>query len=105
MSNINNWARRFRVGLSSASPFSSLGLEWCHVCRSEQDCDTQAHHQGNVYAYKRWCKRCGTPLKVGVYDNVPLIGDGKTMPHSLAQPAALEWVTTPEQDRRGRVRR
>ena len=94
MANLNDFAKRFRVGLSSASPFTSLGLEWCPRCQMEVDCDTQAHCAGSTYAYKRWCTRCGRVIKMGVYDNVTLVGGG-TLPA-----AALEWVTTPGQDRR-----
>ncbi len=95
MANLNDWARRFRVGLSSATPFASLGLEWCPRCKMEVDCDTQAHHQGTTYAYKRWCQRCGRVIKYGVYQNVRLLHGASPVP-----PAALEWVTKPEQDRR-----
>lgn len=95
MSYINNWARRFRAGISSATPFKSMGMDWCPTCKRECECDTASHHNGTIYAYKRWCTRCGRVLLYGVYDNVPLIGLTRPLP-----PAALEWVTEPAQDRR-----
>lgn len=94
MANLNDFAKRFRVGLSSASPFTTLGLEWCPRCKMEVDCDTQAHHEGTTYAYRRWCLRCGKVVKHGIYQNVPLVALGP-MPA-----AALEWATKPGQDRR-----
>jgi hypothetical protein len=93
MANLNDWAQRYRLGHSSATPFSSFGLEWCPRCRMEVDCDTQAHHQGTTYVYKRWCLRCGRVIKRGVYDNVVMLS-GQPLPA-----AALEWSTSPGQDR------
>ena len=103
MAHLNDFESRFRKGLSTASPFtavstsgnpfSSFGLEWCPRCKMEVDCDTQAHHQGTTYAYKRWCLRCGRVVRRGVYDRVVLLG--RPLPA-----AALEWSTAPGQDRR-----
>ena len=75
------------------NPFLTTGLEWCHVCKAEMDCDTEASHRDSVYVFKRWCRRCGTVLKWGTYA-VPL------MSPSPLPAMALEWVTTPERDRR-----
>lgn len=94
---IMDFKRRFQRGIGS-SPFESFGLEWCSRCRMEVDCDTQAHHQGTTYVYKRWCLRCGKIIKKGVYDNVTLIGE------PIPQ-VALEWISTPELDRRVRLKR
>lgn len=103
MSTINNFSRRYRAGLASASPFTPLAhasgipagkLEWCACCRDEVDTDTQAHHQGVTYAFKRSCLRCGTVLAHGVYHNVPIIS---SVP---LPPGTMEWVTTPGEDRR-----
>lgn len=94
MANLNDFGSRFRKGI--ASPFTSFGLEWCPRCKMEVDCDTQAAHRGTVYVYKRWCLRCGLVIKRGVYNNVPLLTN-QPLPA-----AALEWTTTPGQDRRGR---
>jgi hypothetical protein len=91
MANLNDFSARFRHGISN--PFTSFGLEWCPRCKTEVDCDTQAVHQGTTYAYKRWCLRCGKVIKRGVYDCVPLVG-------GPLPAAALEWTTTPGQDRR-----
>lgn len=75
------------------NPFESLGLEWCHICKGEEDTDTTASHRAGVYVFKRWCRRCGTVLKAGSY-GAPLLCD-------RALPAmAMEWATRPEQDRR-----
>ena len=75
------------------NPFLTLGLEWCRVCKSEMDCDTEASHRAGVYVFKRWCRRCGTVLKYGSYA-APLVSDQRL-------PAmAFSWVTTPEKDRR-----
>lgn len=93
MAQLNDFASRFRKGLASASPFTSLGLEWCPFCKMEVDCDTRAHHQGTTYAYKRWCLRCGKVVKRGVFDNVAILS-GRPLP-----PAALTWTASPEQQR------
>jgi len=76
------------------NPFTTLGLEWCPRCRSEVDTNTAAHHRGTVYVFKRTCAVCGTVIKCGVWQNVPLLSN-------IPLPAAaLEWVTTPDRDRR-----
>lgn len=94
MANLNDFAERFRLGHTSASPFSSFGLEWCPRCKMEVDCDTAARHDGHTYAYRRWCLRCGIVIKRGVYDNVVILS-GNPLP-----PAALEWSLEPGKDRR-----
>lgn len=94
MAQINNFHRRFRAGLSSASPFATLGLAWCPRCKMEVDTNTDAKHQGTTYAYKRACGRCGIVIAHGVYHNVPILS-------SVPIPAGtMEWVTSPGQDRR-----
>jgi len=103
MANINTFPERFRLGFPSASPFASLQaktgipsnkLEWCPTCHDEVDTETQAHHQGTTYSWKRWCLRCGHVLARGIYHNVPLLSD-------VPVPAAVtEWTLKPEQDRR-----
>jgi len=75
------------------NPFLTLGLEWCRTCKSEMDCDTQASHRDGMYVFKRWCRRCGTIVKYGMFA-APIISD-RNLPAM-----ALEWVTKPEQDRR-----
>lgn len=103
MAQINNFHRRFRAGLPSASPFTPLEsgsgvpsgkLEWCPRCRDEVDTGTNAQHQGVTYAFKRSCLRCGTVLAHGVYHNVPILSN-VPLP-----PGTMEWVTTPGVDRR-----
>jgi hypothetical protein len=94
MANLNDFARRFRIGLPSATPFASLGLEWCPRCKAEVDTDTDARHQGRTYSFKRWCLRCGHVVNSGVYHNVPILSD-------IPLPAGtMEWVTKPGVDRR-----
>ena len=82
-----------RGNRGEGNPFLTLGMEWCRVCKSEMDCDTQASHRSGIYVFKRWCLRCGTVLKWGTYA-APMITD-KPIPAM-----AFEWVTKPEQDRR-----
>jgi len=94
MAHLNNFARRFRVGLSSATPFATLGLEYCPHCKTEVDTDTAARHERTTYSFKRWCRRCGGVVKHGVFHNVPILS-------SIPLPAGtMEWVTKPGQDRR-----
>jgi len=103
MAQINTFPERFRLGFASATPFASLqpktgipsaNLEWCPTCRDETDTETQAHHQGTTYAYKRWCRRCGQVLARGIYHHVPILSD-------VPLPAGtVEWTTAPGLDRR-----
>ena len=81
-----------RVGQHGGNPFSSLGMDWCRTC-GEIDTNTTASHRRGVYVYKRTCCRCGLVLKYGAM-RAPLLS---TTPLPVA---ALEWVTTPDQDRR-----
>lgn len=102
MAYLNDWRERFRLGHASATPFSStshghfgsLGLEWCTRCRMVVDCDTEAKHQNGVYAWKRWCLRCGKVVTWGHY-NAPLL-----QPDHPLMRRSIEWVTDPEKDRR-----
>ena len=91
MSNLNDFASRFRKGLSN--PFASFGLDWCQRCRMEVEVDTQAQHVGETYAYRKQCLRCGLTTSRGVYDNVPLLS--RPLPA-----AALEWTMESGKDRR-----
>lgn len=75
------------------NPFLTTGMEWCRVCKSEMDTDTESTHRDSMYVFRRWCLRCGTVLKWGTF-NVPLMSPGPL-------PAVnFEWVTRPERDRR-----
>jgi len=94
MANLNDFAKRFRIGLSTASPFTSMGLEWCPRCKMEVDTDTESVHEGTTYAFRRQCLRCGRTVKRGIYNNVPLLSN------TPLPAAALEWTTQPGQDRR-----
>ncbi len=94
MAQINNFRRRFRAGLASATPFASMGLAYCPTCRGEEDTDTQSHHHGVTYAWKRKCLRCGSVISHGVYHNVPILSN-------VPLPAGtMTWVTAPGLDRR-----
>lgn len=99
-------ASRFRKGIGSspfesvntaASPFASLGIQWCPRCRMEVDCDTQSFHRGTVFAYRRACGRCGRVIMGGTYNQVPLVGGTSPLMRE-----AIEFVTEPGADRRGR---
>ena len=103
MAQINNFRRRFRAGLTSASPFTPLAsgngvpvgkLEFCPRCKDEVDTETQAHHQGTTYSFRRRCLRCGQVLAHGVYRNVPIFSD------TPLPAGTMEWVTTPGKDNR-----
>lgn len=109
---IMDWKRRWQRGLGQpfdgnnpGNPFGSFSAEYCPRCEMVVDSDTKAHHDGqNLYLYKRWCLRCGKVLKSGRYNNVPLIGEGALSP-SPTMRKELEFITTPEMDRRGRAKR
>lgn len=96
MAYLNDWRKRFQVGLPSASPFSSIGLVWCSRCKTSVDHDTKAVHQRGVYAWKQWCLRCGKVISKGVYENVPLF----SAVQSQAMTLAIDWSRTNEADRR-----
>lgn len=77
------------------NPFASLALDWCHRCRTEVDTDTEAHHQDDVYVYRRQCKRCGITIKFGAY-RVPLVNTaGAPLPNKV-----FVWLHEPGRDRR-----
>lgn len=76
------------------NPFASLGLDWCHRCRMEVDTDTEAHHQGDIYVYRRQCRRCGITIKYGAY-RAPLVGTA-----NAPLPAKVYvWLHEPGKDR------
>ena len=82
------------VGNVGGNPFASIGMDWCVRCRMEVDTDTEAHHTGDTFVYRRRCLRCGRTIKWGTYNQVVLLTN-RPMP-----PAAFEWVTDPGRDRR-----
>lgn len=85
----------WQIGVSATSnPFQSMGLRWCPVCRGEEDTDQEARHKGSIYLYKITCKRCGSVVGFGAFNNVPLIV-ANPLP-----PMALSWVKAPGRDRR-----
>jgi len=90
MDKIPWYQTRTEVG---GNPFASLGLDWCTHCKMEVDTDTEAHHQGDVYVYRRRCLRCGRWVKYGSY-RIPLVGKTRTMP-----PKVLVWIHEPGKDR------
>lgn len=94
MALLNNFASRFRKGLSN--PFEAGGRDWCPRCRQDVDTETQHAHRGTIYGYRRRCRRCGGVIARGVYDNVPLM---QTTP-SPAHVAAGQWTQEQGTDRR-----
>lgn len=93
MAHLNNFAARFRKGLASASPFTSVGTAWCPHCKLEVAAREKAHHQGTTYAFKRWCLRCGHVLTRGVHDNVVLLSGESLNPAAMAWSTAREGIT------------
>jgi len=87
---LNDFASRFRKGVTSASPFSAIGLQYCRRCKQDVDVRTESRHQGTTFAFKSWCRRCGRVINRGVHDNVVLIGTG-----GLAD-RAVEWTAESE---------
>ena len=79
---------------SGRNPFDSLGMDYCLFCKQEVDTNCEAHVEGETYAYKRNCARCGRTINWGVY-SVGILETGPT----TKTLKAVEWVTTPEQDR------
>lgn len=73
MAHLNDFAERFKLGHASASPFTPMARAWCIPCRQDVDVVAEAQHRGTTYLFKRICKRCGTVLQHGVFQNVPLI--------------------------------
>ena len=62
------------------NPFTSLGLNYCPRCQSEQDCDTVSEHRGTTYVFRVTCNRCGRVVKAGVWDGVALLGGPTRVP-------------------------
>ena len=78
---------------SGRNPFDSIGRDYCLFCKQDVDVDTEAHHEGGTYAYRRQCCRCGQTINWGVYNATMLEG----MTNKLN--AAYQWVAQPGQDR------
>ena len=77
---------RFRKGTGSPfTPLDPMGLQWCRHCLMETDTITRAYCQGQVFAIKRWCRRCGKTQVGGVYYNAPIISAIPNSTFSLAQ--------------------
>ncbi len=80
---------RFRKGTGSPfTPLDPIGLQWCRHCRMETDTLQRQYCQGQVYALKRWCRRCGQTQVGGVYFNAPVLSAIPTSTFSLAK----QWV-------------
>lgn len=90
MANINDFGERFRLGHASANPFTARGTgsrsDWCPHCKCEVTYRQESHHQGTMYAFKRWCRRCGQVISRGVFDNVVTL-TGETPTHR----DAVDW--------------
>ena len=78
--------RRFRRGTDS--PFTPLGRQYCRHCQMDTDTIQRSYCQGQVYALKRWCRRCGKTQVGGVYYQSPVISAIPTSTFSLAS----QWV-------------
>ncbi len=76
------------------NPFASLGLDWCPHCKMEVDTDTDAHHQEDVYVYRRQCRRCGRTIKAGAY-KTPLVGTT----YAPLPPKVFVWINEPGKER------
>lgn len=89
MALLNDFASRFRKGL--ANPFEAPRLEWCPTCHMQVDHETEGQHQGTTYVYRRRCKRCGSVIARGLFDNVSVLGPPQN---------AVEWTQEIGADRR-----
>jgi hypothetical protein len=83
------WMTTARV---DRNPFDFTGDDYCSTCHEIVDTDTEAHHRGTQYVYRKRCLRCGHVIAWGSFDNVPLL--------SRAPIAAVHWAMKPGQDRR-----
>lgn len=92
MANLNDFASRFRKGLSN--PFLASGRDWCPRCAQDVDTETAHAHRGSIYGYRRRCRRCGDVIANGLHDNVVLL----TKP-PIGGPA-VQWAEERGADRR-----
>lgn len=70
-------------------PFQDAGgEEWCSACQMYVYPQQEGRFEERVYAYKRWCQRCGGVTNYGVYNQNlnPEIGL-----------RAAAWAQTPEE--------
>lgn len=93
MANLNDFASRFRKGLSN--PFEARGRDWCTRCQRDVDTQTEHAHRFTTYAYRRRCLRCGLVIARGVSDVVAIEAGG------LSAPAAVPWSQAGGEDRSG----
>lgn len=77
---------RFRNGTGNV--FDPIGRQYCRHCQMDTDTIQRSYCQGQVYAMKRWCRRCGKTQAGGVYYNAPMITAIPNSTFSLAQ----QWV-------------
>lgn len=75
------------------NPFDFQGLEYCVTCKQDVDTDTEAHHKGSTYVYRKRCLRCGAVMSWGTYDHVPLL-------ETRTPIRAIHWALEPGLDRR-----
>ncbi len=83
---------KFRRG--TGTPFEALGRDWCRFCSMDVDAVTKHYNQGQVYGYKRWCRRCKQPLAGAAMFHAPIIS---AIPNSLFSLAA-EWMNEKAKD-------
>ena len=61
------------------------------------DTDTQAEHDGEVYVYKRVCKRCGRIIAYGAVRAPLILGQDVSLPAKV-----LEWIHDTKHDYHGK---
>lgn len=76
------------------TPFGTLGMDYCMWCKMEVDTNTEAHHDGGTYVYRRDCRRCGRVVASGAVE-VPTISGGVALPEK-----ALVWLHDVKRDQR-----
>lgn len=84
------WMTQARV---DPNPFDFQGLDYCTTCKQEVDTDTEAHHRGVEYVYRKRCLRCGHTIAWGAYAHVPLL-------ETKTPIRAIHWALEPGKDRR-----
>lgn len=68
-------------------PFTVEGDQYCLHCKEWDSGERDARYEGNVYASKTWCRKCGTVINYAVYD-----GGGSRRQYDRAQ----RWATSKE---------
>ncbi len=80
--------RRSRFLKGTGTPFTALGLDYCRHCQMTTDVMQRHYCQGQVYGFKRWCRRCGQTMTGGVHYHATMISAIPNSTFSLAK----QWV-------------